>query len=90
MLGYVRPAINFVARLPTRGWNGKFYMAGCGGLCGTVDADRPGFTNAMNHGLRRNYTVSTMDSGHWGLSSVDARWAPGTTARARSTGGNAR
>jgi hypothetical protein len=35
-------------------WNGKFFMAGCGGFCGTVDSDRIGFTNAINYGLRRN------------------------------------
>src|SRR5262249_53853090 len=39
VLGFVRPAINFEIRLPLEGWNGKFYMAGCGGLCGTVDSD---------------------------------------------------
>jgi feruloyl esterase len=68
VLGFVRPAINFEVRLPLQSWNGKFYMAGCGGFCGTLDSDRPGFTNAMNFGLRRNYAVSTMDSGHWGTS----------------------
>ena len=75
VLGFVRPAINFEIRLPLQGWNGKFYMAGCGGFCGTLDADRPGFTNAMNFGLRRNYAVSTMDAGHWGTSVIDGRWA---------------
>ena len=75
VLGYVRPAINFEARLPTENWNGKFYMAGCGGFCGRLLSDAPGFTNAMNYGLRRRYAVSTMDSGHWGSSVVDGRWA---------------
>ena len=75
VLGFVRPAINFEIRLPLQGWNGKFYMAGCGGFCGALDSDRPGFTNAMNFGLRRNYAVSTMDSGHWGTSVLDGRWA---------------
>ena len=75
VLGFVRPAINFEIRMPLQGWNGKFYMAGCGGFCGTLDADRPGFTNAMNFGLRRSYAVSTMDSGHWGTSVLDGRWA---------------
>lgn len=75
VLGFVRPAINFEIRLPLQNWNGKFYMAGCGGFCGSLDSDRPGFTNAMNYGLRRNYAVSTMDSGHWGTSVLDGRWA---------------
>jgi feruloyl esterase len=74
VLGYVRPAINFEVRLPTSDWNGKFYMAGCGSQCGKVEADRPGFTNAMNHGLRRGYAAATMDGGHWGASRSDTTW----------------
>lgn len=75
VLGEVRPAISFEARLPLEGWNGKFYMAGCGGFCGRLDADRPGFANSINHGLRRGYAVATMDSGHWGTGPTDGRWA---------------
>src|SRR5215213_931031 len=55
VLGYVRPAINFEIKLPLQTWNGKFYMVGCGGFCGTVNS------NAMNFGLRRNYAVSASD-----------------------------
>ena len=72
--GYVRPAINFEIRLPTTTWNGKFYMAGCGAQCGRLLADRPGFNNAMNHGLRRNYAAVTMDGGHWGSEIWDRTW----------------
>lgn len=75
VLGYVRPAINFELRLPISGWNGKFYMVGCGGFCGQVLSERPHFTNAMNHGLRRGYAAATTDAGHWGSSAVDARFA---------------
>jgi feruloyl esterase len=75
VLGVIRPAINFEVRLPTSDWNGKFYMAGCGGFCGRLDSDLPGFTNAMNHGLRRGYAAATMDSGHWGAHRADGRWA---------------
>jgi hypothetical protein len=75
VLGYVRPAINFEIRLPLQEWNGKFYQVGCGSFCGTLDTELPGFANAMNFGLRRNYAVSTSDSGHWGSSHSDARWA---------------
>jgi hypothetical protein len=74
VLGYVRPAINFEIKLPTQGWNGKFYMAGCGGYCGTLDSEAPGFLNAMNFGLRRNYAAAVSDSGHWGTGATDARW----------------
>jgi hypothetical protein len=75
VLGYVRPAINFEIKLPLQAWNGKFYMVGCGGFCGTINSEARGFSNAMNFGLRRNYAVSASDSGHWGTNAVDARWA---------------
>ena len=75
VLGYVRPAINFELRLPVSGWNGKFYMVGCGGFCGQVLSERPNFTNAMNFGLRRGYAAATTDAGHWGAGATDARWA---------------
>ena len=75
VLGFVRPAINFEIRLPLEGWNGGFYMAGCGGFCGQLLSDAPNFINAMNPGLRRGYAVATMDGGHWGAGSTDARWA---------------
>ena len=75
VLGSVRPAINFEVRMPTREWNGKFYMAGCSGFCGTLESDNDGFANAMNYGLKRNYAAAAMDSGHWGASDGDARWA---------------
>ena len=68
-------AINFEIKLPLQAWNGKFYMVGCGGFCGTLNSEARGFSNAMNFGLRRNYAVSASDSGHWGTNSVDARWA---------------
>ncbi|EKE44599.1 Feruloyl esterase [Oceaniovalibus guishaninsula JLT2003] len=73
--GTIRPAIGFEVRLPTSDWNGKFYMAGCGGFCGKVDADSPNLFNAINHALKRGYAVATMDGGHWGSGSTDARWA---------------
>lgn len=72
--GYVLPANHFEVRLPTHSWNEKFYMAGCGGYCGSV-MDRPGFTNAMNYGLLRKYAVATTDMGHWGKSMFDGTWA---------------
>jgi feruloyl esterase len=75
VLGYVRPAINFEIKLPLQGWNGKFYMVGCGGYCGTLNSEARGFRNAMNFGLRRNYVVSVSDSGHWGTGVSEARWA---------------
>ena len=73
--GYIRPSIHFEIRLPTNTWNEKFYMAGCGGYCGKVDANRPRFTNAPNYGLKRNYAVACTDSGHWGFAVFDGKWA---------------
>jgi feruloyl esterase len=72
--GYVRPAIHFEARLPTRDWNRKFFMAGCGGFCGEVLADRPGYSNGIIVVLERGYAAITTDAGHWG-GKVDATWA---------------
>ena len=37
VLGYLRPAINFEIRLPTKDWNGEF-LAGCGGFCDSSTA----------------------------------------------------
>ncbi|MFZ0257784.1 MAG: tannase/feruloyl esterase family alpha/beta hydrolase [Gammaproteobacteria bacterium] len=73
--GTLWPRIKFELRLPTQGWNGKFYMAGCGGFCGQVVTDRVGFTNNLNYGLKRGYAAATTDSGHEGVASTDGRWA---------------
>lgn len=73
--GTIWPETRFEVRLPTEDWNGKFYMAGCGGFCGQVPADAPGFINAINYALKRDYAVATMNGGHWGTGATDARWA---------------
>lgn len=73
--GTIPRAIHFELRLPLTEWNGKFYLAGCGGFCGSLEADRPGVVNALNHGLRRGYASATSDSGHTGTSVTDGRWA---------------
>jgi Tannase and feruloyl esterase len=73
--GTIPAAIHFELRLPLKDWNGKFYLAGCGGFCGSLDADRPGVVNALNHGLRRGYASATSDAGHAGTSVTDGRWA---------------
>lgn len=71
------PAISIEVRLPTENWNGKLYQVGCGGFCGILGrADRSGgFVNAMGPGLAKGYATATSDSGHHGLSVVDAAWA---------------
>merc|ERR1712034_47701 len=72
-----RPAISIEVRLPMEGWNGKYYQAGCGGLCGILGrADAGGgWVNAMKPGLERGYATATSDSGHHGLSVTDGSWA---------------
>jgi feruloyl esterase len=64
--GTLYPQIRFELRLPTKGWNKKFYMTGCGGFCGGVDTTFPNsqFTNNLNWGLIRGYAAATTDSGH--------------------------
>lgn len=77
VLGTIRPAITFEVRLPAADWNGKLYMAGCGGFCGGLDADLPGLSNAINPGLRRGYAVVTTDTGHWGEGRASGLWGYG-------------
>jgi len=71
------PAISIEVRLPLNGWNGKYYQAGCGGFCGILGRADAGssWINAMRPGLERGYATATSDSGHHGLSVIDAGWA---------------
>jgi feruloyl esterase len=71
------PAISIEVRLPLIGWNGKLYQVGCGGFCGILargDKSK-GFINAMGPGLKKGYATAASDSGHHGMSVVDASWA---------------
>lgn len=82
------PAINIEVRLPMSDWNGKYYQAGCGGFCGILgrgDASG-GWVNAMRQGLQRGYATATSDSGHHGLSVLDAAWADANPAAERDWG----
>lgn len=58
--GIVAPSVGFLLRMPTRTWNGKFMMGGCGGPCGNYLVDR------IDPALVRNYAVVTTDMGHKG------------------------
>lgn len=82
------PAINIEVRLPLEGWNGHLYQAGCGGFCGILGrADAgAGWVNAMRPGLERGYATATSDSGHHGLSVVDASWAASNPQAERDWG----
>ena len=58
--GQIPPNIGFLLRMPTKTWNGKFMMGGCGGPCGNYLVDR------IDPALVRNYAVVTTDMGHKG------------------------
>jgi predicted amidohydrolase YtcJ len=74
--GTIEPNIGFEARLPLADWNGKYYQAGCGGYCGMVLPDKPGFSNTINEALKRGYAAITTDGGHQ-ASIGDPSWAEG-------------
>ncbi|MEO1191769.1 MAG: tannase/feruloyl esterase family alpha/beta hydrolase [Pseudomonadota bacterium] len=82
------PAISIEVRLPLESWNGHYYQAGCGGFCGILGrADAAGgFINAMGPGLERGYATATSDSGHHGLSVLDATWADSNPQAERDWG----
>ena len=72
--GSIDPHIGFEARFPLSGWNGKFYQSGCGGYCGRVLPDKPGYSNTINKALLKGYSAITTDGGH-SASMGDASWA---------------
>ena len=65
--------VEFLVRLPTP-WNGRFMMAGCGGFCGELLADRPGYSNSINEAVKRGYAAIAHDGGHK-AASWDTDWA---------------
>jgi feruloyl esterase len=74
--GTIDPDIGFEARFPLDDWNGKFYQSGCGGYCGSVRADKKGFSNSINEALKKGYASITTDGGHSAWLG-DASWADG-------------
>ena len=58
--GVISPTVGFLVRMPTKNWNGKFMMGGCGGPCGNYLEDR------IDPALVRNYAVVNTDMGHKG------------------------
>ncbi len=59
--GMIAPTVGFLLRMPTKTWNGKFMMGGCGGPCGNYLEDR------IDAALARNYAVVNTDLGHKGV-----------------------
>jgi hypothetical protein len=65
--------VEFLMRLPTP-WNGRFMMAGCGGFCGELLPDKPGYSNSINEAVKRGYAAIAHDGGHK-AASWDTDWA---------------
>ncbi len=72
--GTIDPNVGFEARFPLADWNGKYYQSGCGGYCGTITADKSGFSNTINEALKRGYAAIMTDNGHKG-GMGEASWA---------------
>ena len=68
VLGYVAPQVGFELRMPLAGWNGKFLMQGCGGMCGVLNME------ACEDALIRGYAVVNTDMGHAGNAGT-SNWA---------------
>jgi feruloyl esterase len=75
--GTIRPTIGFEMRLPLSGWNGNYYVSGCGGYCGVLTTETPGWANGIVDPVKRGYAAIHTDSGHPGPSQGYADWAPG-------------
>ncbi len=71
--GIKQNKVEFLMRLPTP-WNGRFMMAGCGGFCGELLADKPGYSNSINEAVKRGYAAIAHDGGHK-AASWDTEWA---------------
>jgi len=67
--GVIAPQIGFTLRLPTQSWNGRYYQAGCGGLCGAVQIERCGEAQT------RDFAVAAQNMGHIGHYWTNAFWA---------------
>ncbi|MCZ8018451.1 tannase/feruloyl esterase family alpha/beta hydrolase [Novosphingobium sp.] len=78
--GTIRPTIGFEMRLPVGNWNGNYYVSGCGGYCGIMTTETPGWANGIVEPVKRGYAAIHTDSGHSGTSQGDAAWAPGNRA----------
>ncbi|MEZ5555050.1 tannase/feruloyl esterase family alpha/beta hydrolase [Haliea sp.] len=73
--GQATGKVGFEMRLPPRAdWNGKFVLAGCGGFCGQLLPDKPGYSNSINEALKQGYAAMAHDSGHQAPTS-DTDWA---------------
>ena len=67
--GYVSPSDRFGLWMPIAGWNGKYLVSGCGGMCGIVDMNF-----ACPGHVRDGYACLQTDMGHTSTLR-DATWA---------------
>jgi pimeloyl-ACP methyl ester carboxylesterase len=85
--GVVVPNVGFRLELPLSGWNGKFFLAGCGNYCGILN------TPACEAPLRRGYACIVTDRGHTQRSDdvarTDGEWAYDNLAAELDYGGRA-
>jgi pimeloyl-ACP methyl ester carboxylesterase len=75
--GTIMPSIGFEMRLPMQGWNGNFYQSGCGGYCGLLTTETPGYANGIVESVKRGYASIHTDSGHPAKSQSESAWALG-------------
>jgi hypothetical protein len=66
---YVSPTDRFGLWMPVQGWNGKYLVSGCGGMCGVVAMDF-----ACPSHVRDGYACLQTDMGHTSTLR-DAAWA---------------
>jgi pimeloyl-ACP methyl ester carboxylesterase len=72
--GVIAERVGFALRMPVHQWNGKFVVAGCGGFCGSLLPDKPGYSNSINEALKLGFAAITTDGGHR-AKSWDTDWA---------------
>lgn len=66
--GYVAPNTSFELALPSQGWNGKFFYAGCTGSCG-MSGDTS-WARECDYPLARGYACIISDMGHRSTTAV--------------------
>lgn len=64
--GTIAPKIGFEIRLPTKSWNGRYFQAGCGGMCGFLKTD-----DYCGDALARDFVIAAHDMGHKGSGAWD-------------------
>lgn len=74
--GYVEPAVQFVVKLPTTTFTGRYVQTGCGGFCGVLVP--PGFPDCAPEGAEPgDAAVAATDDGHEGTGGqpeIDGSW----------------